>query len=256
VAAVFLLLTLAFQPPQPLPYFTSASIANSAASVAGLYAPNTLVTIYGVNLSNAGNAVSLSNVSNGTLPTSLSGASVRVLVNNILADLYYVSPTQINLLIPPILGPGPASVQVEVEALTNPPVMIMLGPTAPALFMLDSTFVLAQHGDYSLVDADSPAHANEEIVLYATGLGATSPPPVEDQVPTFAAPLAGQADFQVWINGSPIDPSKIDFVGAVPGYAGLYQINVSLPANVPPNPEIRVGTSALISPPIRLLAVE
>ncbi len=257
VYALAFFLTLAFQPPQLNPYYTPDSIANSAASIAGLYAPNTLVTIYGLNLSNAGSPVSLKNVNGGSLPTTLTGANVRVLVNHIPANLYYISPTQINLLIPPLLAAGPALVEVEVEALTTlHPVTIMLGDTAPALFMLDSSLVLASHGDYSLVTNDSPAHANEEIVLYATGLGVTSPPPIENQVPALPAPLVAKNDFQVWLNGVAVDPASIEYAGAVAGYAGLFQINVSLPANSPSNPEIRVGTSALMSPPNRFLAVQ
>ena len=97
------------------PYYTAQSIANSAAGVAGLYAPNTFVTIYGQNLAYATASLTASEVSGGMLPTVLGGTGVRVLINNIPANIYYVSPTQVNLLIPTSLIAGPAMMQLVVD---------------------------------------------------------------------------------------------------------------------------------------------
>jgi uncharacterized protein (TIGR03437 family) len=238
------------------PYYTAASIANSAASVAGLYAPNTFVTIYGQNLAYVTVPISPDDIHGGMLPTSLIGTGVTVLINNLGAAIYYVSPGQINILIPSDFAPGPATLQLEVDGLAGPAINIMLGATAPAMFQLDANTVLATHADYSLVTASAPAQPGEEIVLYATGLGLTFPPAGYNTIPEAAAPLAAGVNFLVMLNGSPVDSRDIQYAGAAPGYAGLYQINVILPADTPPNPEIRVGSSAQLSPPSRFLPVQ
>src|SRR5579863_5701688 len=119
------------------PYYIEASIANTAASIADFYAPNTFVTIYGVNLAYVTKAMTADDISGNTLPTALIGTGVRVLINQIPADIYYVSPSQINLLVPTLLIAGPATVQVEVDGLAGPPVTIMLRATAPSMFQLD-----------------------------------------------------------------------------------------------------------------------
>ncbi len=238
------------------PFYTAASIANAAAAVAGLYAPNTFVTIYGQNLAFVTRAISADDIGGGMLPTALPGTGLRVLIGAIAADIYYVSPTQVNLLIPTFLTPGPAILQLEVDGIAGPPIPIVLGASAPALFQLDAVNVLATHADYSLVTPAAPAHAGEEIVLYATGLGATVPASVPDRIPEAAAILADMTDFQVTLNGTPVDPGNIPYAGVVPGYAGLFQINLVVPAGVASNPEVRVGSSALLSPSGRFLPLQ
>jgi uncharacterized protein (TIGR03437 family) len=52
----------------------------------------------------------------------------------------------------------------------------------------------------------------------------------------------------VWINGTPVDPVRILYAGVVPGYAGLYQVNLRLPDGSPPNPELRIGWTSQMSP--------
>jgi uncharacterized protein (TIGR03437 family) len=238
------------------PIYTAASIANTAASVAGLYAPDTFVTIYGQNLSYVTRAISADDIGAGILPTALIGTGVRVLINSIAADIYYVSPGQVNLLIPTLLTQGPAILQLVVDGIAGPAIPIILGASAPALFQLDAINVLATHADYSLVTPGAPAQAGEEIVLYATGLGATIPAAVPNQIPDAAAVLADMIDFEVMLNGTPVNALNIAYAGVVPGYAGLFQINLVVPAGVASNPEVRVGSSALLSPAGRYLPLQ
>ena len=65
------------------PFYTADSIANSAASIANFYAPNTFITIYGQNLAFVTQAISPEDINGDTLPTVLIGTGVRVLVNQI-----------------------------------------------------------------------------------------------------------------------------------------------------------------------------
>ena len=139
------------------PYYTADSIANSAANVTGLYAPNTFVTIYGQNLAYTTRALAASDIAGGMLPTVLGSTGVRVLINNIPANIYYVSPTQVNLLIPTSLIAGPVMLQLVVDGLAGPAIPILLQSAAPSLFQLDATTVLAVHLDGSTITAASPA---------------------------------------------------------------------------------------------------
>jgi uncharacterized protein (TIGR03437 family) len=129
------------------PYYTADSIANSAANIAAYYAPDTFITIYGVRLAYNTRAMTVDDIRAGVLPTVLIGTGLRVLVNQIEANIYYVSPTQVNLLVPPLLVAGPATVQLVVDGLAGPPVNISLSEAAPALFQSDASTVVATHAD-------------------------------------------------------------------------------------------------------------
>jgi len=230
------------------PVYTEASIANSAANVADLFAPNTCLTIYGQNLAYVTKAISPDDIHAGTLPTALQGTGVRVLLNQIPASMYYVSPSQVNILIPASLRPGTMVLQLVNDSLAGPPISLPLGIAAPALFQLDPTTVIATHGNGPLVTAASPAKRGEVVVIYAAGLGVTTPPAIANQLPQALAPLADMAGFQVLLNGTLVDKKAILYAGVTPGFAGLFQINLLLPGDAPSNPEIRVNSSGILSP--------
>jgi uncharacterized protein (TIGR03437 family) len=259
---VFLLAVLAADPTctTGFPCYTAASIANTAASVAGFYAPNSFLTIYGTNLSYVTKPIGPGDITVGQLPFALTGTEVSVLVGGISAYMYYVSPGQVNVLIPSLLTPGPVIVELETRSLYGPAIEITLAPAAPALFQLDAATVLATHGNGPLVTASSPAVPGEIVVLYATGLGETAPEAVCGWLPEMAAPLADLSDFEVLLNGTAVDPHLIRYAGQAPGFAGLFQINLQLPANAPQNPEIRIGfisnSGSNLSPAQRFLPVQ
>jgi len=116
------------------------------------------------------------------------------------------------------------------------------------MYQTDGSNVLAFHLDGSKLSAASPAQAGEVIVIYATGLGPTLPQALPNQVPPSAAPVA-MPGFEVWLDGTPVDPALILYAGVTPGYAGLYQVNLTIPANTGANPEIRIGWTTQMSPP-------
>lgn len=238
------------------PIYSADSIANSAAGVAGFYAPNTFLSIYGQNLAHVTRAISANDISAGMLPTALTGSGVRVLINAIPMDIWYVSPTLVNILVPTLLVAGPATLQLEVDGLAGPAVAITLENTAPAFFQTDATTVLAVHLDGSVIAPTAPAHGGEMIVLFATGLGQTIPAQIPNQIAPAAAELAARADFAVLLNGSPVDASRIAYAGAAPGFAGVYQINLLLPGAIDRNPEIRIRTAERTSPAGRFLPAQ
>ena len=88
------------------PSYTAAGIVNAADNETHSLAPNTLASLYGVRLSYVTAAISPSDIQGGVLPTVLPGTGVHVTVGNLPATMYYVSPDQINFLVPANLLPG------------------------------------------------------------------------------------------------------------------------------------------------------
>jgi len=112
------------------------------------------------------------------------------------------------------------------------------------------------HLDGRLVTSDAPAKAGEVILLYAGGLGRTSPDTSTGRIASFAAPIQAVAQLQVLLNGKAAPPGSIAYAGLAPGFAGLYQINLLVPSGLPPNPEIRISIGQQISPPLVLLPLQ
>jgi uncharacterized protein (TIGR03437 family) len=230
------------------PSYSATSIVNAASNQANAYAPNTFVSIYGANLAFATRALGSGDISGNTLPTLLPGTGVRVWVANVPAQMYYVSPTQINILLPTDLVAGPTQLRVEVDSTYGPAIDITLAAVAPAFFQLDGHTIIAAHANGQIVTEDAPAAPGEWIVLYATGLGNTIPEPGYGEIPAGAAMLADMSSFAILLNGAPVDPKRIAYAGVAPGFAGLYQINMQLPDGVGQDPEIRVSASSVTSP--------
>jgi uncharacterized protein (TIGR03437 family) len=229
------------------PSYSAASIVNAATQTAGILAPNTIATIYGTNLSFATHAVDFADLRGGTLPIALEGVSINV--NGIFGSLFFVSPGQINFLIPYDLNVTSATVYVERQGIAGPQVTIPLATTAPGFFQWNGNFALAEHGaDGSLISSSAPALASEVIVLYAAGLGRTSPDVPSGHIVSTATSILYASELQILLNGQPCSSSSIYYAGLAPGFAGLYQINLILPDVLPPDPTIQMVIGTQSSP--------
>jgi uncharacterized protein (TIGR03437 family) len=249
-APIFLVAVLLFAPSieaqflqtTSAPAYSTASIANTATNLPAGFAPNSIVSIYGSNLAfDTGGAVA-----GNFLPTNPGG--VTVYVGSQPAHIFYISPQQINILIPYGLVAGPTTLTVLRQGVAGPTIPIVLTSTAPGMFQMPGNTVLAVHTDGSLITAASPATPGEVIVIYAIGLGKTTPAQTDGELPQIAAKLANFANLEVLLNGIPLDQSAIQYAGITPGCAGLYQVNLLLPSPLPANPEIRLQIGPDISP--------
>jgi hypothetical protein len=103
---------------------------------------------------------------------------------------------------------------------------------------------IVTHADGSLVSGQSPARPGETIIIYAWGLGNTTPRVKTGELSPSPAPvldLVGHpgglgVELNFARNAAPSDPSgHVAFVPAflTPGQIGLYQINVQLPDPFP-----------------------
>jgi uncharacterized protein (TIGR03437 family) len=220
------------------PAYTPASVVNASDYSPGPFAPNSILTIFGANLAWDTRQLAETDIVNDALPTTL--ASVAVYIDNWPVPLIYVSPTQINFIVPGNEVDGGVPLRVVREGVTGPEITIQLIDAAPALFA-PAGYAIATHADNTLLTPDAPAHAGDAVVVYATGLGKTLPNPAPGVIPLTADPIAGLSTLNVYLNGVAIDPALIFYAGVSPCSAGLYQINLYLPADTPNDPEIRVS---------------
>ena len=227
------------------PSYSADSIVNAANFAAGSLAPNSIVTLFGKNLSWSTAGMSDEQASTGILPTFL--ADTRVYVANYVVPLLYVSPTQINFLIPGNLRPGRATVRVARQGVTGPSIYVTLVDAAPQLFQTADGYIIGQHADASLITRYAPASPGETVVLYAIGMGKTQPNPDSGTIPAWAAWITRLSELQVLVAGNLLGSDQIQYVGLTPGLAGVYQINLVLPENIDSDVEIRVAIGAQMS---------
>lgn len=204
-----------------------------AASQEPRIAPGKYATIYGENLAHC-----RASASQLPLPDSLCGTTVKVNGSNV--RLSYVSPSQINLLVPQALSSRePAQVVLkrgegagDTDTLTVP--MEALTSLAPALFsyLLEDGVprAIVQFPGGDLNGPARPMKPGEAGTLYVNGLGPVSPS-VEDGFPASGETLSyAQGQVRVLINDR---PQVVLYAGLVPSLAGLYQVNFVLDAETP-----------------------
>jgi uncharacterized protein (TIGR03437 family) len=228
------------------PSYSAASIVNAATQTPGPLAPNTIATVYGTNLSWDEYAIAPADLNGGSLPQSVHG--VTVFVGGLATSIFYVSPTQINFLIPYELGTGSAKIFVARDGVRGPDATVQLNNSSPGFFEWSGNLAIAEHVDGSIVSPDSPAVAGEIIVLYAAGLGHTAPNTQSGRLVQQAAWIASPASLQILLDGNPIPSPNILYAGLTPGFAGLYQINLRLPDSFSPNPVIQIVVGTDSSP--------
>src|SRR5271157_69595 len=160
------------------------------------------------------------------LPGNLGGATV--IVDGLVAPVYYVSPGQIAFQMPSNLLPGTALVQVAHNGMASNTVSVKVVASAPQLLVATDTA-------YNIRDGSHPTDAGETLILWAIGLGATNPPVDTGEAapkdPPAAAAVLPQAIFG-W-SGYAVGWATPSFAGLSGGSAGLYQAIVTVPASVP-----------------------
>lgn len=242
------------------------SVTNGA-SFSSTMAAGTYITISGTNLAPAGDSRLWAGTdfgksgSNTTLPTALDNVSVSV--NGKAAYVEYISPTQINAILPSTVGTGSGiAVQVSNAGQNSNTMTVTLQPRAPAFFAFapgtsddgkypaaahanDSTCVppacyLGKVGLYpSAPNLTKPAAPGEIITLYGTGFGATTPG-IADGIVTDKVYNVAPAP-TVTIGGA---TATVTFAGLVPPFAAVYQLNVTVPATLANGDQAIVATIA------------
>jgi uncharacterized protein (TIGR03437 family) len=189
-------------------------------------APGQIVSIFGQSFT-ASAGVSAAVV---PLPTQLAPENVTVTACGRAFPLFSVSPAQINAQLPlecPATGTVTATVSVAGQTATQ---TFTLAPASPGIFTVNGSGSgdgVILHANNTLVSAVQPANAGEEVVIYATGLGPTSPPfatgTAANQVNTTAMPVS------VTIGGL---NATVMYSGLTQSLVGLYQVNAIVPSGI------------------------
>jgi uncharacterized protein (TIGR03437 family) len=213
------------------PTINANGVVNGASFQPGIV-PGSWLTIQGSNLAPTTDTWDKAIV-NGNLPTTLDG--VKVSVGSKDAYVYYISPSQINVQAPDV-GAGPVPVTVTTPAGTSAAVTATVVQQAPAFFLWPNSQAVATRQDASLAVKNGTfagattvaAKPGDVLILWGTGFGPTTPP--------VAAGIQVPADKQY--NCSPVsvtlNGAAVPYFGCAlsPGYAGLYQVAIQVPATM------------------------
>jgi uncharacterized protein (TIGR03437 family) len=208
-----------------LPMVTAAGLVNAASFAnPGVVVSGSLISIFGTNLGPLTYANGL------PLPTILGGTSVAL--NGVAIPLNFVSPGQINAQVPwEQQSPDVVSLAVSVNGVPGcastglsdygyAPGIFTVGSSGQGAILIANTALLATSGA-----GGRPATAGDYLSIYATGLGSVSNPPA-DGTAAGSNSLLNTAP-TVTIGGA---NALVTFAGLAPGFAGLYQVNVQVPA--------------------------
>jgi uncharacterized protein (TIGR03437 family) len=222
--------------------------------------PGAWVTISGTSLS-AGDPQTW-NVTGTQLPTSLN--SVRVTFNGVPAVLAYVSPTQINALVPASVTPGAVQVVVQNNGTSSSGFPMTATAALPAIYAVPDaggtffvTAVLAGSGSLIGNSAVDPrvaraAVSGDVLDLYMIGLGATQDVSkwITDQIFSGAYPVSASVTATVGGKNTPVM-----FAGLTS--PGLYLVRIQVPAGLAPGPQpiqVAVGASTTPSPLVLMVS--
>jgi uncharacterized protein (TIGR03437 family) len=215
-----------------VPTISPGGVVNAASMEADRpIAPGSYISIFGAGLSDFTDgattvrlplAIDLVNVSFDVPSAHLS----------LPGHLTYVSPGQVNVQVPwELQGQSAALVKVTIDYSNGNVVSVPLSDYSPALFEISPGVVAALDSNFQVIGASNPAKRGQVVQLYANGLGPVSNQPASGD-PAPASPLAETKSMPVVMIGG--QQAAVSFSGLAPGFAGLYQINATIPQNLSP----------------------
>ncbi len=191
--------------------FGQISVVNSASyDSTGPLAPGSFATILGQNLCGETAAGQLD--SNGMYPITLGGCSLTV--NGTAAMMQYAASGQMNFVVPQNMGSGTARVVINNGAQMLASSM-MIGPAGPGVFSLNGMGM----GNGAMLQG----HQWQMGPFSTTTNGQSTP------VSIFMTGMDLLVKPVVTVAGTPVE---VTFYGNAPGYPGLQQINMTLPASM------------------------
>jgi uncharacterized protein (TIGR03437 family) len=178
-------------------------------------APGSIVSLFGTFTSSATAAAQ-----SYPLPRKL--GETELMIDGRAAPLFYVSPGQLNAQIPSAIASGQVLAEVRVggQSVGRAPMTVV--PGAPGFFA-----AVNQGG--ALNSSSAPARRGQLLVLYGTGLGAVNPP-IDDGAAAGSPIRQGVAAPNVFLMGRQL---PVQFSGLAADFAGLWQINLTLPEDAP-----------------------
>jgi uncharacterized protein (TIGR03437 family) len=198
--------------------FSSRSVVNAATFSADM-APGGLIAIFGDGLARP-------------------GTTTKVEVADKPANVIAALPFQVNAQIPLGVTPGTQVLRVT-SAFGVSEQTIEVRAAAPAIFRLDPASVgldqtavnkgaiINQDGKLNL--PSNPARRGTVVTVFGTGFG---------EVRGGAVPVGTLLTATAVLGGQDV---PVAFTGLTPGFVGLYQVNVSIPAATPPGLDLTIS---------------
>lgn len=184
-------------------------------------APGGFISLFGSRFSTQNHFAS-------QIPLERELGGVRVKIGNLDAPLHFVGQGQINAQVPLEFQPGAnVSIVVNASGRFTAPQTYLVAPAMPGIFV-GSTGAAVLDGQSRPVTPENPARIGDVLQIFSTGLGATDPP-----VATGAAGVASTVTNPVTVAIGGVD-APVVYQGLAPGFVALYQVNITIPAEVTP----------------------
>jgi uncharacterized protein (TIGR03437 family) len=257
--------------PVPLGVVNAASFAKSASGAGSAVAPGSLIQIYS-SLAGASEASAAS----APFQTSLGGVSVTF--DGVPAPIQAVAPSGpypfINAQLPFEITNSSSSMVVTVNGVSSAPFAVPVTPQAPGIFtspangQSNAIFVYlnpatnaatvaapSSQGSYFTIPV-APIPRGTAGFFYATGVGALTPPVGDGSGGTGATSNANLMPTAL-VGGVSV---QVSFAGQAPGYPGVNQINITIPANAPTGNAVSLqlmsGDGRVLSAPGATIAIQ
>jgi uncharacterized protein (TIGR03437 family) len=217
-----------------------ASAVNSASYAAGPLAAQEIVSLFGTGMA--------SQTAVESLPvTTLAGVSVQITDgagSTQLAPLFAVSAEQANLLVPSGFAAGPAKITVLHGATVALTASATIASSAPGLYSMNSDGAGVVAADAFLLTASNQIQ-NQTVFTCSTAAsrsclssplslgGATDTLYVE----LYGTGIRGAAVVQCFVGGTSV---PVLYAGPAAPYAGLDQVNISLPKSLAGAGDVRL----------------
>jgi uncharacterized protein (TIGR03437 family) len=218
-----------------LPAVYTGGLVSAASYTPGQpLAPGGIISVFGQNLAAAQGAAT-------TVPLGTTLAGATLTVGGYSVPLYYASGGQINAQLPVEMAPNAAaSFVLRAQPQGGGPEMFALPETITVAAAQPGIFTTNQAGTGQgaildaqgrVVNEQAPAAAGQVVQVYCTGLGDTQPRVASGQAPPGGTLATVLAAVTATLGGL---AAPVQFAGIAPGYVGLYQVNVQVPAGVAP----------------------
>ena len=187
------------------------------------------IEIYGTNMAASTRPWAGADFNGSSAPSILDG--VTVTIGGLAAYVSYISPTQINALVPSNVGLGSQPLTVDTSGGRSAAFTVNVNATEPGFYAPASLnsggkqYVGAFLTDFTTqVTPSKPAKPGQTIILFGTGFGTVTPASRAGQIA--AGPNTLTAPVQIFFNQA---PATILYQGLAPGETGVYQFNVVVP---------------------------
>lgn len=230
------------------PVIAATGVANAASFASGILVPGGLVTIFGRRLSQGVTGVVTAPL---PLPAQINGT--RVLMDGLAAPVHSIvnqnGQEQITVQTPfSLAGKTQVGLLVTTPSGISDLLQVPMMAVQPGIFAAGNGGGVILRPDGSLATPTNPAVRGESITIYLTAMGLVTNAPASGE-PT-AVELSVITPAVVDFGGIQAVPS---YAGLAPGTAGVYQVRVTVPANLAPGAVLlRVVQSATPSNPVTL----